>query len=275
MKLDWLKFNTVPEEKAQTELIDKFAKKSNNRVWIEMSEEIIRQWKKIIENDKKVVLATKGVVTKILCHNNKIYGNIYLEGKCYHTRILDRKFIEDNKIQDKVATAIQTGKLVSIQHGRSKTKQENRKEINMKNQNMPFIRYPQGKKNLCLQRSFTSALSYWKGKNVKIEDIYSNSMMEEVNKLINKMTQDEKKPLESLLEILRKANFSLERFPTTKRKRKKNKSGKEEANILLEEFSKNCVTICQICGGSSDTTHTVSITDNFFYLTVLLNMLYR
>ena len=93
MKLDWLKFNTVPEEKAQTELIDKFAKKSNNRVWIEMSEEIIRQWKKIIENDKKVVLATKGVVTKIFYHHNKIYGNIYLDEKLYHTRILDRKFI--------------------------------------------------------------------------------------------------------------------------------------------------------------------------------------
>ena len=216
VKLDWLKFNTVPEEKAQTELIDKFAKKSNNRVWIEMSEEIIRQWKKIIENDKKVVLATKGVVTKIFCDHNKIYGNIYLEGKLYHTRILDNKFIEDNKIQDKLATAIQTEKLVSIQHGRSKTKQENRKEINMKNQNMPFIRYTQGKKNLCLQRSFTSALFYWKGKNVKIEDIYSNSMIEGVIRLLNKMSQHEKKPSMNVILILQKGEFFVERFPTMK-----------------------------------------------------------
>lgn len=188
-----MKFNTVPEEKAQIELIDKFAKKNNNHIWIEISEEIIRQWKKKIDNDKKVALATKDVVNKIFYYDSKVFGNIHLEGKLYHTTIIDRKFIEDNKIQDKVTTAKEIEKLVSIKHGRSKIKQEKRKDINMKNQNMPFIRYPQGKKNLCLQRSLTFTLLYWKGKNVKIEDIYYNSMIERFFRLLNEMSQHEKK----------------------------------------------------------------------------------
>ena len=58
---------------------------------------------------------------------------------------------------------------------------------------MPCIRYPQGKKNLCFQRSFTSALSYWKGKNVKIEGIYFNSMIVRVIRLLNEMSQHTKK----------------------------------------------------------------------------------
>ena len=90
-------------------------------------------------------------------------------------------------------------------------------------------------------------------------------MIEGVIRLLNKMSQHEKKPSMNVILILQKGEFFVERFLTKKKKRKKNKPWNKEANILQEEFSKNCVTICQICGGSSDTTHTVSITENLIF----------
>ena len=141
----------------------------------------------------------------------------------------------------------------------------------IENQSIPRIMFRQGAKNVCLQRSVTSVLSYWTDKYIVKTNTHVRHILERSGKDMNKISHNELYPIRIVNNILRKAGFSVERFPKGQKSKKKRKCNhpslalKNDVNILLEEFNEDCFTICQLCAGNSDTTHTVSIADNWIF----------
>ena len=124
----------------------------------------------------------------------------------------------------------------------------------------PKIRFYQGKYDTCLQRSVASALSF----------IFSNDKLNRIGDLILQInnidkSMDGKDKINIMIQMMMRAYFCNERFPTNPKKRyKKRKRGEiKEKNdyfdILLND--KGLFTICQLSGSDSNSNHSVAITN--------------
>ena len=128
----------------------------------------------------------------------------------------------------------------------------------------PRIQFYQGKYDTCVQRSAASALS----------TIFRNDKSNHFGDLILQISNidksmDGKDKINIIIQMMMRAYFCNERFPTNPKKRyKKRKRGEiKEKNdyfdILLND--KGLFTICQLSGSNSNSNHSVAITSECMF----------
>ena len=126
------------------------------------------------------------------------------------------------------------------------------------------IQFYQGKYDTCLQRSVASALF----------TIFRNDNSNHFGDLILQISNIDKSicgkdKINIIIQMMMRAYFCNERFPTNPKKRYKKRKGGEikEKNdyfdILVND--KGLFTICQLCGSDSNSNHSVAITNEWIF----------
>ena len=229
--------------------------------------EVIR---KIFRLDFREVVSIYCAVDSVFYHktSNTIYGVYKHNNVEISITKLSKSFIDANKLRDRISEFKNNPNVrFTLHHGSHKYKTEDdltSDYIIAKTNMYPRIQFYQGKYDTCLQRSVASALF----------TIFRNDKSNHFGDLILQISNidksmDGKDKINIIIQMMMRAYFCNERFPTNPKKRyKKRKRGEiKEKNdyfdILVND--KGLFTICQLCGSDSNSNHSVAITNEWIF----------
>ena len=279
------RLNSV-EKEAYLFIRDWNKSKNRNRTykWFKFTNGMRKQYQVLTRKDFRTVIETYCPVQNISYHEtgNTFYGEYYFQNRRMHFIELDDDFFQKNHalIKYKVEAKQKPGKKISLHFtssaSRSCSSISTQDIYSIENAiNYPIIKYPQGSKDTCLERSVNSVLSF-RQNNLYNFDQSAKEKRRIKNKIGNVIREIDlhckrlfgKEKLNKINNILQQDHFfDCEKFP----KKKRNRNGEfVDFDILSPEFDKGFFTICQLCGSDGNRNHTVTITKEWIFDTNLL-----
>ena len=244
--------------------------KAKPKYWMKFSIEMLEVIRKIFRLDFREVVSIYCAIDSVFYHksSNTMYGVYKHNNNEISITKLSKSFIDSNNMRRKISECKNNpNKRFSLHHGSHKSvTEEDLTSINIvaKKNMYPEIRFYQGKYDTCLQRSVASALS----------TIFINDKSNQVGDLILHIndidkSMDGKDKINIIIQMMMRAYFCNERFPTNPKKRykkrKRNEIKEKNGYFDILQNDKGLFTICQLCGSDSNSNHSVAITNEWIF----------
>jgi len=237
---------------------------------MKFSIEMLEVIRKIFRLDFREVVSIYCAIDSVFYHksSNTMYGVYKHNNNEISITKLSKSFIDSNNMRRKISECKNNpNKRFSLHHGSHKSvTEEDLTSINIvaKKNMYPEIRFYQGKYDTCLQRSVASALS----------TIFINDKSNQVGDLILHInnidkSMDGKDKINIIIQMMMRAYFCNERYPTNPnkryKKRKRNEIKEKNGYFDILQNDKGLFTICQLCGSDSNSNHSVAITNEWIF----------